>query len=81
MGGPWDVSTYGGASIEGHVPRIFCLPRWVQSDLTEDLEAHREINVVFSLKAHPQPLDIINKTNLRIYRLAPIDNGDEVNEA
>lgn len=36
---------------------------------------------MFNLKSHPHPLDIINKTNLRICRLTPIGGEDKVNEA
>lgn len=26
--GPWEISTYGLAQVEGHVPRVFCIPKW-----------------------------------------------------
>lgn len=78
--GPWDVSTYGGTPAEGYVPQAFYLLRWSQSDLIRDPKACREIDEVFSLRAQPQPLNIISEANLKSCGLTPVDSEDKADE-
>lgn len=81
LGGPWDVPTYRGAKVGGHVPRVFCLPNWAHVDLKRNAEGQWEINAVYSSRAPPQPLDIITKANLRAYGLAPLGEEGTAGEA
>lgn len=45
----------------------------MQVDLKGNPESQLEIDDVFSLRAPPQPLDIITEANMRVCRLAPLD--------
>lgn len=47
-----------------------CVPRWPSNFVKSSQEVTQEVEVVFSLKESPQPLDFITEVSLRDFGLA-----------
>lgn len=75
LGGPWEVSIYGVAQTKGHIPQVFCTPSWLRNSSIRTLTIRKAINAMFCLRVNPWPSDFINESNLRTFRLAPVEWG------
>lgn len=77
LDGFYEVSSYRATLVEGHVPLVFFIPKWVRKDLARTPNTQREIETMLCLRVLPQPLDLINEPNLRTYRLALVDDDNK----
>lgn len=76
LGGPWEASTYRVAKVEGHVPRVLCIPRWVKVQRANDHTIKRLVDAVFALRVSLHSLDYITEVDLKTFRLAPVDDDE-----
>lgn len=76
LGGPWEVSTYGMASVQDYMPWVFCIPSQPQNYSNGTLAIRRAIKATFNLKVNTWPSDFINEPNLKTFGLAPVDEKE-----
>lgn len=76
LGGLWEISTYGVIQAEDHVPQLVCLPRWARVERCDHLVSKRVVEATFALGVSLHRVDYLIEEDLRLYKLALIDEED-----
>lgn len=50
LGGAWEISTYGVAQVESHMPQVIFLPWWARIEKSDHPASKRVVDKAFTLE-------------------------------